>query len=77
MTTFDTDFLRLEIEGRKYDVPLKNTPFSWPPEEKIVVPGFGGKHHVMKLVRRSQLTDEQCLELNGRIVRGAEYVEDV
>ncbi len=69
--TFDDDFIQVDVEGvGVVRVPCVPAGIDWPPPPNIVFNGL-----MYKLVRHSQITDEQRAEMT-HVARGAEYVED-
>lgn len=65
--TFEDDFVQLNFDGGTKRPTCKSLGVEWPPPPEIVVAGF-----VFKLIRHSEITDEQR-EGMTRVCRGAEY----
>lgn len=65
--TLEFDFCHLNFPGGSRDILCKDLGVEWPPPDELDFLGFK-----FKLIRRSQLTDEQAAECSF-IARGAEY----
>lgn len=72
MTTFDDDFVRLNLATGLVNVPLKKLGLEWPPPDRIV-DLLGSPLDPMVRVRMSVITDEQRASMT-HVARGAEYV---
>lgn len=68
MTTFNTDFCRIQFTGGTRDLTCKQLGIDWPPPEYLEIHGFK-----FRLFNYSKLTDAD-LEQITLIARGAVYV---